>query len=243
MNRQRRTACADSGRLAVSGYPTARPLEGLGAALPLQAWSELLARGTMRRHRAGSVLLRQGTPGSYVLALAEGQVMVTRIEASGEELALAIRGPGEVLGDVAALDQTPRSATVTALIPCTVHAATSEQLSALIQRHGAADAMARHAFARLREAERARFEIEAFPVAQRLARALVRLTASCTGDGLGLSQEQLARLIGASRNAVVAALAELRAQGIIATSRRRLIIRDPAALRGIAARPGDAMTV
>ena len=59
MNRQRRTACADSGRLAVSGYPTARPLEGLGAALPLQAWSELLARGTMRRHQAGSVLLSE----------------------------------------------------------------------------------------------------------------------------------------------------------------------------------------
>jgi CRP/FNR family transcriptional regulator, cyclic AMP receptor protein len=201
--------------------PDARQLTGLGAALPAQAWAELVACGTVRRYRPGAVLLRQGTRGSYILGLAEGRVMVTRTADSGQELIVAIRDRGEILGDMTVLDQAQRSATVTALAPCTVHVMSSEQFRALIHRHHAADAVARHAFAKVREAERARFEISTLPVAQRLACALVRLTAHGCADGIGLSQEQLARLIGASRNGVVTALTGLRDQGIIATSRRQ----------------------
>jgi CRP-like cAMP-binding protein len=201
----------------------------------------------MRRYRAGTVLLRQDAPGSYVLALTEGRVMVTRTGASGEELIMALGDAGEVLGDMTVLDEAPRSATVTALTPCTVHVMSSEHFRALIHRHGAADTVARHAFARLREAERARFEMNTLPVTQRVARALVRLTATPSVDSIGLSQEQLARLVGASRNAVVDALVRLRGQGIISTSRRHLVICKPAALRALAMentpRPGDARAV
>ena len=229
------------------GSPDARQLTGLGAALPARAWAELVACGTVCRYRPGAVLLRQGTRGSHVLGLAEGRVMVTSTAAGGEELIVAIGDRGEVLGDMTVLDQAPRSATVTALTPCTVHVMSSEQFRALIRRHDAADAVARHAFAKVREAERARFEISALPVAQRLACALVRLTAHDCADRIGLSQEQLARLIGASRNGVVTALAGLRDQGIIATSRRCLIIRDLGALRAMAAgdttHPGDVLPV
>lgn len=225
----------------------ARQLAGLGAALPTRAWTELLACGTMRRYQAGAVLLQQGSQGSYVIALAEGRVMVTRIAASGQELIVAIGDPGEILGDMTVLDQAPRTATVTALTPCTARVMSSDQFRTLIRRHDAADAVARHAFARVREAEQARFEIGTLPVAQRLARALMRLTASSSANAIGLSQEQLARLIGASRNAVVAALATLRTQGVITTSRRHLIVRDQFALQAIAdgytTPPGHARAV
>lgn len=231
----------------MSASADARQLAGLGAALPTQAWAELLACGTIRRYRAGAVLLQQGSRGSYVLALAEGRVMVTRIAASGQELIVAICDPGEILGDMTILDQTLRTATVTALSPCTVRVMSSEQFGALIRRHDAADAVARHAFARVRDAEQARFEISALPVAQRLACALVRLTASGSANAIGLSQDQLARLIGSSRNAVVGALAALRTQGVITTSRRHLIVRDQLALQtfaeGNTAQPGRARAV
>src|SRR5690349_20017755 len=92
-----------------------RRLAGPGAVLPEEAWSEFLARGTVRRYRPGAVLLRQGEPGTYVLALVEGRVMVTRIATGGEELIVAIGDPGEILGDMTMLDQMPRSATVAAL--------------------------------------------------------------------------------------------------------------------------------
>jgi CRP/FNR family transcriptional regulator, cyclic AMP receptor protein len=118
--------------------PTCR----LGTALRTQAWTELLDRGTVRRYRPGAVILRQGSRGSYVLALAEGRAMITRTEASGQELIVAIMHPGEVLGEMTVLDQAPRTATVTALAPCTVHVMSSEQFRALIRSHDAADSVA-----------------------------------------------------------------------------------------------------
>ena len=170
-----------------------------------------------------------------MLALVEGRVMVTKVTASGDEMIMAIGDPGEILGDMTVMDQAPRSATVTALTRCTVRVLSSEQFAELIRRHGVADQVARHAFARIRAVELIRFEMGTLSVAQRLACALVRLTAGSTDDGIELSQDQLARLIGASRNAVVAALASLRARGIITTSRRRLVVCDPHALGRLAA--------
>lgn len=61
------------------------------------------------------MLLHEGAPGAYVLALSEGRVIVTKASADGEEMIMAIGDPGEILGDMTILDQSPRSATVTAL--------------------------------------------------------------------------------------------------------------------------------
>jgi CRP/FNR family transcriptional regulator, cyclic AMP receptor protein len=180
------------------------------------------------------VLLHEGAPGAYVLALSEGRVIVTKASADGEEMIMAIGDPGEILGDMTILDQSPRSATVTALTKCTAHVLSSEQFHLLIHRHGAVEIMARHAFARMRAAEDARFELSTLPVAQRLACAVVRLMARSSGRSIELSQDQLARLVGASRNAIVTALAELRARGVITTSRRRLIVSDPQLLLELA---------
>lgn len=213
-------------------------LTGLGASLTPRAWAELLALGTTRHYRPSAVLLQQDARGAYVLALAEGRVLVSKAAADGEEMIMAIGDPGEILGDMTVMDQAPRSATVTALTHCTVNVLSSEQFRALIRKHEAVEMVARHAFARLREAELARFQMSTLPVAQRLACALVRLMDASTGDGIELSQDQLARLIGSSRNTIVATLASLRAQGVITTSRRRVTISDPPALHRIAAANG-----
>jgi CRP/FNR family transcriptional regulator, cyclic AMP receptor protein len=213
-------------------------LTGLGASLPSRAWAELLACGTTRHYRPSAVLLQQGARGAYVLSLTEGRVLVTKAAPGGEEMIMGIGDPGEILGDMTVLDQAPRSATVTALTNCTVNVLSSEQFRALIQRHEAVEIVARHAFARVREAEQTRFQMSTFPVTQRLACALVRLMAGTPGDGIELSQDQLARLVGSSRNTIVTTLASLRAEGIITTSRRRVIISDPSALHRLAAGNG-----
>jgi CRP/FNR family transcriptional regulator, cyclic AMP receptor protein len=207
----------------------------MGALLPSDAWAELLTLGAPRHLRAGDVLLHEGDPGTYVLALAEGRVIITRTSIDGEEMIMAIGDPGEILGDMTVLDQSPRSATVTALTQCTTHILSSEQFRLLINRHSAVEIMARHAFARMREAELARFEVSTLPVAQRLACTLIRLMTRNSDRRIEFSQDQLARLVGASRNTVVAALSELRDRGVIMTSRRRLIVNDPQLLLELAA--------
>jgi CRP/FNR family cyclic AMP-dependent transcriptional regulator len=181
------------------------------------------------------VLLREGTQGSYVLALMEGRVMITRVTARGEEMIMALGDPGEILGDMTVMDQELRSATVSALTDCTVRVLSSEQFRSLIRKHDAVDSVARHAFARFREAELARFEMSKFPADQRIACVLIRLMASHPDRDIDLSQDQLARLTGTSRNTVVAVLASMRAQGVITTSRGRLIVRAPKALHELAA--------
>jgi CRP/FNR family transcriptional regulator, cyclic AMP receptor protein len=212
-----------------------RPLTGLGALLPHDAWAELLALGSTRRFRAGDTLLHEGVLGTYVLALAEGRVIITKASPDGEEMIMAIGDPGEILGDMTVLDQSPRSATVTALTQCTTHVLSSEQFRLIINRHAAVEIMARHAFVRMREAELARFEMSTLPVAQRLACAMVRLMTRSSDWRIELSQDQLARLVGASRNTIVGALGELRARGVIKTSRRRLMVTDPQLLLELAA--------
>jgi CRP/FNR family transcriptional regulator, cyclic AMP receptor protein len=210
-------------------------LTGLGASLPPRVWAELIACGTVRQYRPSALLLQQDSRGAYVLALTKGRVLVSKTSSTGEEMIMAIGDPGEILGDMTVLDQAPRSATVNALTSCTVNAMSSEQFSALIRKHEAVEIVARHAFARLREAEQARFQMSTLPAVQRLACALVYLMTGGSDGSIELSQDQLARLVGTSRNTVVTMLASLRTQGVITTSRRRVIISDPPALHRLAA--------
>ncbi|MFD0852081.1 cyclic nucleotide-binding domain-containing protein, partial [Actinomadura adrarensis] len=63
----------------------------------------LIAAGTGRRFRPGQTLLRQGEPAFHVLLLVSGRVKVLLTMSDGEVLLLAVRGPGELLGEIAAL--------------------------------------------------------------------------------------------------------------------------------------------
>ncbi|MFD8277546.1 cyclic nucleotide-binding domain-containing protein [Streptomyces flaveolus] len=81
-------------------------------------WSQLRGLAPMRVHPARSVLLRQGDPGTHVVLLASGSTLVTLTGPNGERALLAIRGPGELLGELAVLDAQPRSASVIAAESC-----------------------------------------------------------------------------------------------------------------------------
>jgi CRP/FNR family transcriptional regulator, cyclic AMP receptor protein len=91
---------------------------GLGSLLPPEAWQALLANGMVRRFGKGEILMRQGEPGSHVFVLARGRVKVARVDTEGNELLLALRGVGDIVGELAVLGGGARSATVTALVPC-----------------------------------------------------------------------------------------------------------------------------
>jgi CRP/FNR family transcriptional regulator len=70
-----------------------------------------------RGYAAGAVLVRQGEQGVGLFIVASGSVRVTQHQEDGEEQLLALLGPGGVFGEMALLDDLPRSATVTALEP------------------------------------------------------------------------------------------------------------------------------
>ncbi|MFF3664563.1 Crp/Fnr family transcriptional regulator [Microtetraspora malaysiensis] len=198
---------------------------------PPLAWRTLVGNGTLLRYRTGDVLLEQGEPGSHVLALASGQVKVVRGEADGTSFLLAVRRAGDLLGELAVLDGGARSATVSALTPCLAHVVSAERFRAIVRRFDLYEDLLRHAIGRLREGEDIRVELAGLPAPTCLARTLLRLA---TGAEIPLTQLDLAAATGLSRSAVATELATLRRAGIIATARRRIVIRAPETLRRIA---------
>jgi CRP-like cAMP-binding protein len=216
---------------------------GFLAALPPEDQEALRAAATVRRYDRGVALFHAGDDAGVVLVLVSGRVKVTSVSSDGKEVVLGVRGPGDLVGELSAVDGAPRSATAVALEPVEALGVPGARFTALLgQRPGVALALLRLVTARLREADVQRLELAAVDVLGRVARRLVELAdrfGSATGEGveieLALSQEELAAWAGSSREAVSKALLALRTLGWVETHRRRIVVRDMDALRRHAA--------
>jgi CRP-like cAMP-binding protein len=202
----------------------------------------LLARGTRRRFRANAFVLMEGDPSDHVHVLVSGWVRVSTIVEDGREVLFGLRGPGEVLGDLAAINGWARTASCRAIEPCTTVQLTGAQFLAVLRtRPEIAIATLKTVAVRLRAAESARIDSAAFDVSRRVAVVLVRLAEEHgrrVPEGVvieaALSQADIAAQIGAARRTVARALAMLRQRGIVETGRRRILIRQLRVLRALA---------
>jgi CRP-like cAMP-binding protein len=170
----------------------------------------------------------------------DGRVRVSVAGADGRDLVIAVRGPGELLGELAAIDgDQPRSASAFAVEALVVQIVPAADFLAFLERSPrAAVALLRTLTRRLRETSRTQMEFGSYDTVARVARRLDELAAThgeATADGveigLPLTQEELAGWIGASRESVARAMLMLRDRGIVTTSRRRVVVHDLAALR------------
>ncbi|KPC61221.1 transcriptional regulator [Streptomyces chattanoogensis] len=200
-----------------------------------EVWTDLVENAVERRHPAGATLLRQGEPGTHVLAVLGGVTKVVRRERNGELNLLAFRGAGELLGEVAVLDDDVRLASVEALTDCVVGVLTKDQFTHFATRHDLFPLLVRYALTRLRESDQARGGGDALA---RLAAVLVQL-ADLSGHALhgpdeplelALTRHELAQYLRTSRNTVTAKLAELGTR-CVQTRRMRIVIHDLPALR------------
>jgi CRP/FNR family transcriptional regulator, cyclic AMP receptor protein len=157
---------------------------------------------------------------------------------SGREAIVAVLGPGELVGELAAIDDGPRSTTVTTLEPVDALIVSRSSFAALLERHPRiALAILRMVAHRLRYADVQQAQFATHDVVGRLAQRLVEL---CERFGtqqergieirLPLSQEELASWVGASREAVSKAFQLLRSLHIVETGRRRVTVLDLGAL-------------
>ncbi len=206
---------------------------GLASLMPREAWQALLATGAVRRFEKGEILMRQGERGGYVFILAAGRVKVARVDADGNELLLAVRGVADIVGELAVLGGEMRSATVTALVPCITYVLSAAAFLRIVRERRVEEILLRYLITRQRESDDARAELAGLNAMQRVGRVLLRFASVAGGEqpGLDMSQEELAAATGLSRASVAAALATLRQRGLVATSRRSLVIRDLGKLR------------
>ncbi|MEU5868531.1 MULTISPECIES: Crp/Fnr family transcriptional regulator [unclassified Nonomuraea] len=197
----------------------------------------LRAAGRPRQWDRGTTVIGEGDSADWVVVLTRGRVKVSSHTSSGTEVVLAVRGPGALLGDMSAVDGSPRSATVTALEP--VQGIVIGDFSGFLAAHGRiAVLLLQLVVGRLRDADRKRVEYGAFDTTGRVATRLLELadrygepTTAGVRVALPLSQDELAGWTGSSREAVSKALRSLRDRGLIETGRRRVVIHDVEGLR------------
>lgn len=199
----------------------------------------LPAAGTRRAYRTGQALFREGDPPGPVFVLAEGRVDVEVLTPSGRPVLLAVKRPGDLVGELAAILGTDRSATATAREPVAVDVvapdafrealAEQPELMASVLAQLAHDVRAVGA-QHVRRSEGS--------VTHRVAAGLLSLAArSVEHEGandvttIRIGHEDLAAWVGASREAVSRSLGELRRIGAVETGRRCITIPDLAVLR------------
>jgi CRP/FNR family cyclic AMP-dependent transcriptional regulator len=210
-------------------------LEALG---PAHAGA-LLELAGRRRYPAGAVLFREREPAADVVLVVSGRVKLGCVTDEGREAVLGIREPGDLIGEMSALEGAPRLATATALEPVEALAVAGDAFVAFLERTpGAAMAMVRTLSRRLRDADRKRIGFLAQDTVGRVCSRLVELAerfGAAGEDGvrvdLAITQEELAGWTGSSREAVIKALRSLRELGWIATRRRGVTVLDLDALR------------
>lgn len=198
--------------------------------------SRLQATGRLTRWRQGDHLLREGEQAGAVILIEEGSVKVVSHTTGGSETVHAVLGSGAVLGELAALDGRPHAATAIALGPGSGRRVTADEFRTLL--HDDVDstvALAQLLADRIRGADRSRNDLDSGDVETRVARRLWHLCADASGAGaesvIAITQDDLARWCGASRQAVNGALARLRAAGTVETRRGGILVLDRSALR------------
>lgn len=196
----------------------------------------IVQAGVRRAAPAGEVLLREGEHAERVVLVEQGRVKVT-VRASGTVPAvLAIRGPGEVLGELGALTGAAHGATVTTLEPCRFVAADAARFRRrVLGDAGLSAAALLVAAGRLGGADARLTEHLVSDTRTRVARRLLELLDDA-GDAasLPLTQAELAGLVGASLEATGKALRALRRDGLIGGGRGRIVVGDRAALAAVA---------
>jgi CRP-like cAMP-binding protein len=187
----------------------------------------------------GHQLFAEGDAGDKVYVVTEGKVKLGRHAADGRENLLAILGPGQMFGELALFDPGPRSASVTAVTDTTLLALSHEELKRwLVGRPEVAQGLLLQLAQRLRRSNDTLADLVFSDVPGRVAKALLDLSARFgspaeTGVRVShdLTQEELAQLVGASRETVNKALADFATRGWIRLEQRSVVLLDIDRLR------------
>jgi CRP-like cAMP-binding protein len=185
------------------------------------------------------VVFHEGGGSDEIVVVLAGRVKVSTVTADGKEVVLAFRGPGDLLGELSAIDGEARSATVGALEAVEAAVVAANDFRAFLSAHPRVAILLLEMLARrLRDADRKRVEFGAHDTLGRVAARLVELAerygepvAGGVRITLPLSQEELAGWTGSSREAVGKALHALRGLGWVRTERRRITVLEMEPLR------------
>jgi CRP/FNR family transcriptional regulator, cyclic AMP receptor protein len=212
--------------------------------LSAELQSAIRSRAHVRRLPDGASLANRGTPAEDWVGVAKGAVRISTVSLAGKQVSLTYVEPGTWFGDIALFDGLPRTHDATAHGATTLLVVRKGDFKELLAEHVELyEALLRLNCRRLRLMFNLFEDLNTRPLAARLAKQLILLAKSYgipEGDeiriGLQLAQEDLAQLLGASRQRVNQELKELEREGILRVEPARLVVLDPHRLREAAER-------
>jgi CRP/FNR family cyclic AMP-dependent transcriptional regulator len=186
----------------------------------------------------GEHLFLEGQDGDRLYVVLDGKIKLTRAAADGRENLLSVLGPGEMFGELSLFDPRPRTSSASAVTDATVAALAHDALRAWLPGRPDVSMHMLQSIARRRGPNDVVADLVFTDVPGRVAKNLLDLAdrfGEQERDGLhvhhDLTQEELAQLVGASRETVNKALADFAARGWLQISARSVLILDTERLR------------
>lgn len=214
------------------------------AKLSVALRNDILARAVVRRFADGTQLSSRGAPAEEWCGVARGSVRVSSVSLSGKQVSLTYVEPGTWFGDISLFDGLPHTHDAHAHGETTLLLVRKADFKALLARHPELyDALLRLNCRRLRLLFNLVEDLNTLPLAARLAKQLLQLARSYgipeDGQiriGLHLAQEDLAQLLGASRQRVNQELKGFEREGALRVEPTRLVVLSREKLMAIAER-------
>jgi CRP/FNR family transcriptional regulator, cyclic AMP receptor protein len=205
--------------------------------LPAAAIADAISHAAIRHHPANQTILLENDWGSSVYFVLSGWLKIRTYNADGKEITLNIVGRGEIVGEMAALEQAPRSTDVLSLTPATIVNIPAEDFVRLLKTEPLAGMRLAQLMARrLRQVNR-RLRLRESNSASRVADTLLFLV---EGQGKSVSKggveipnlphRELSSMSGLARETVTRVLTKMETAGLISRDRDILLIPDVMAL-------------
>lgn len=182
----------------------------------------------------GSILFKEGDDGEHLYVIVDGKLKLGTSSGDGRENLLSILGPGEMFGELSLFDPGPRTSTATAVTDAKLLSLSHEKVIPWLKQNPEVSLqLLTRLSQRLRRTNEAVGDLVFSDVPGRVAKALIDLGdrfGKTTPEGLlvnhDLTQEELAQLVGASRETVNKALADFAGRGWLKLDGRSVLITD-----------------
>lgn len=182
----------------------------------------------------GTVIFNEGEPGDRLYIVSTGKVKIGRRSPDGRENLLSIFGPSDMFGELSIFDPGPRTSTATTVTDVRAYTMDRNALREWIaQRPEIAEQLLRVVARRLRRTNNLLADLIFTDVPGRVAKALLQLAQRFGSQEAGLlrvthdlTQEEIAQLVGASRETVNKALADFAGRGWLRLEARAVILLD-----------------
>jgi CRP/FNR family transcriptional regulator, cyclic AMP receptor protein len=191
----------------------------------------LAAASTRRAFPKGRMIVAEGEPSQSLYVLLSGRAKVQRSDSEGKEVILAVLTSGEFFGEMSLIDDAPRSASVITIESCDFIAIQKDTFKQMLQHSPEMSQLVMKALVkRLREADRKIETLALLDVYGRVARVLLDFSELNGEERVvrgRLPRQEIAKMIGASREMVSRVMKGLEVEGyIVAKPEGRLVLRE-----------------